>query len=98
VVLLASADRLKYNRLKKSGLKVPGVIIANREKRSANNDMYRLGGNINYPTVKFVTQDGQEISGAPVLGFVTQYEVIPPLSVTVFYDPIQPNSFCIDFA
>ncbi len=43
-----------------------------------------------------MTQDGQEIIGYPVLGFVTQHEVVPPLRVTVFYDFKQPEKFCID--
>jgi hypothetical protein len=94
---IAFADRYRYNFLKKTGIKVSGVIIANKEHQSMDNDSYRLGGNINSPTVKFRTQNGSEIIGSPVIGFVTQYEVIPPLKCIVFYDQRDPDKFCVDF-
>ena len=94
---LGMADKLKYNRLKKSGIKVPGTIIANKEKRSVDNDMYRMGGNINNPTVRFSTPAGTEVIGTPVIGFVTQNEVHPPINVMVYYDANRPETFCIDF-
>ena len=31
--------------------------------KSSDNDFYRLGGNINEPTVRFVTGDGLEVAG-----------------------------------
>jgi hypothetical protein len=94
--LVGLRDRIKYNQLKRRGIKVSGTVIANSDK-SPSREVYRLGGNINQPTVKFVTQGGHEIIGSPVLGFVTQHEVITPLRVTVFYDAKKPKRFCIDF-
>jgi hypothetical protein len=93
---LGLRDRLKYNQLKRRGIKVAGTIIANGDK-GPSREVYRLGGNVNQPTVRFLTQEGQEIIGYPVLGFVIQHQVITPLRVTVFYDAKQPNKFCIDF-
>jgi hypothetical protein len=92
---LGWTDKRKHIRLKRNGTKVYGTIISNREFVSGKVDFYRLGGNINTPTVKFMTQDGREIIGTPVLGFITQHEVIPPIQVIVFYNPKQPDEFCI---
>jgi hypothetical protein len=87
-------DRIKYNLLKRRGVKVAGIIISNSD--GGGSERFRLGGNINHPTVKFVTKEGQAIIGSPVLGFITQYEVITPLRVIVFYDVKQPGRFCIE--
>ena len=92
---LGWTDRSKHNRLKKYGTKVYGTIISNREHGDSSLDFYHLGGNINIPTVKFLTKDGIEIKGSPVLGFITQHEVKPPIQVIVFYNPKKPDKFCI---
>ena len=91
---LALKDRFKYNRLKKTGTRVMGTIITNSE--SFANSMDRLGGNINQPAVRFTTLDGQEITGFPVMGIITQFEIKPLMRVNVYYDPKQPTRFCID--
>lgn len=41
--------------------------------------------------------EGREITGKPVLGFVTLYEIKPPVPVIVAYDPKKPERFTIDF-
>lgn len=94
-LLTGLSGRLKYIRLKRNGIKTVGIIVSNHE--GSSNSKYRLGGNINTPVVKFITKDGREIFGSPVIGFITQYEIIPLVSVNVFYDPRQPEIFCIDF-
>lgn len=81
--------------IKKKWDKAVGIIASNHE--GSSNSRYRLGGNINTPVLKFITKDGREIFGSPVIGFITQYEIIPLVSVNVFYDPRQPEIFCIDF-
>lgn len=92
---LGWTDKRKHNRLKKNGTKVYGTIISNLEYNDGGLNFYQLGGNINTPIVKFLTQDGKEITGSPVLGFITQHEVTPPIQVIVFYDTKQPEKFCI---
>ncbi|RYY88353.1 MAG: hypothetical protein EOO15_09270 [Chitinophagaceae bacterium] len=84
---LALFERSKVSRLKRKGISVAGTIVANDVRKSAGNDRYRMGGNLNEPTVTFSTVDGREITGKPVLGFVTQYEMHPPIPVIVAYDP-----------
>jgi hypothetical protein len=92
---LSLKERSKDIWLKKNGVRVSGIIIENKEEMAES--YWRLGGNINQPTVKFITRDGREIIGTPILGFITQHEVAPPIWVTVFYDPNHPEKFTVDF-
>ncbi|GAB4093019.1 DUF3592 domain-containing protein [Flaviaesturariibacter terrae] len=93
----ALLERSKAGRLKRTGVPVPGTIVANDVRKSAGNDRYRMGGNLNEPTVTFLTIDGREITGKPVVGFVTQYRLNPPIPVIVVYDRANPQRFTIDF-
>ncbi|GAA4319236.1 DUF3592 domain-containing protein [Flaviaesturariibacter amylovorans] len=90
-------ERSKPDRLKRRGVSVPGTIVANYVSTSAGNDRYRMAGNLNEPTVTFITNDGREITGKPIVGFVTLYKLSPPVPVIVVYDPKNPNRFTIDF-
>jgi hypothetical protein len=95
LLYMSLKERAKDMLLKKKGARVSGIIIENKEEMANSN--WRLGGNINQPTVKFITRDGREIIGTPIRGFVTQHEVVLPIWVTVFYDPKDPQKFTIDF-
>ncbi|RYY84108.1 MAG: hypothetical protein EOO15_20085 [Chitinophagaceae bacterium] len=94
---LALFERSKADRLKRRGVSVPGTIVANDVRSSAGNDRYRMDGNLNEPTVTFLTNDGREITGKPIVGFVTQYRLSPPIPVIVVYDLKNPERFTIDF-
>jgi hypothetical protein len=97
VILIAVCYYWEKNKqldLKRHGVRVPGLIIGNSES-NANSD-YRLGGNINNPMVKFVTETGYEITGEPIIGFISGTEVIVPSPVYVFYDKKNPKRFCLD--
>lgn len=80
--------------LKQHGIRTTGIIIYNKE--SASKSMYRLGGNINHPTIKFITETGEEVVGQPISGFISQYEVLVPSQVKIIYDKRVPKRFCID--
>ena len=80
--------------VKRNGVRVLGTIIHNTE--SGAKSFYRLGGNINTPTIKFVTERGQEIIGEPIAGFISQHEVIVPSTIYIIYDSRNPERFCID--
>lgn len=81
--------------IKRNGIKATGVIIENREAGADSGR--RLGGNINEPVVRFTTNDGRVITGKPVVGFTSQYEVVVPHVVNVVYNASNPNEFYIDF-
>jgi hypothetical protein len=97
LVGLALLKRYRVDLLKRKGISVSGTIVANNVSKSAGNDRYRMNGNLNEPTVTFLTIDGREITGKPILGFVTLYEINPPVPVIVVYDPRNPERFTIDF-
>src|SRR5689334_2076274 len=88
-----SYDYIKQVELKYHGSKTIGTIIHNKEM--AARSMYRLGGNINIPTIQFVTADGKEIIGEPILGFVTQHEILVPSPIGIIYDRKRPSRFMI---
>ncbi|TCZ65193.1 DUF3592 domain-containing protein [Flaviaesturariibacter aridisoli] len=90
-------ERSKPDRLKRRGVSVSGTIVANEVRSSAGNDRYRMDGHLNEPTVTFLTIDGREITGKPIVGFVTQYRLHPPIGVIVVYDLKNPKRFTIDF-
>ena len=80
------------NSIKRNGIKVKGIIVENSEKQGS---MFQLGGNINAPTVKFITNDGQEIIGKPVMGFVSQTEILVPSYINVVYHSRNPRKFLV---
>jgi hypothetical protein len=84
------------NGLKKNGTKVVGTVL--RSNDGPSNRRERLGGNINRPIVQFITSEGQEIIGRPVMGFVTQFDLAVPCEVYVIYDPGKPKRFCVVFS
>src|ERR1043165_7262569 len=88
-------QRGKINTIKYNGVKVVGTIIQNTENSNGQDGFGRLGGNINEPTIKFITKDGQEIIGKPVVRFVSQHEVVVPSKVYIIYDAKDPQKFFI---
>lgn len=91
-ILIYHSDKLRG--FKENGIRSTGTIIDNGES-GAESD-YRLGGNINNPTIKFVTESGEEIIGKPVTGFISQHEIIVPSSIDIIYDAPNPQRFSID--
>ena len=91
-------QRRRSNSIKRNGIKTTGIIIQNSESGETDNrsDMYRLGGNINEPTIQFTTLDGQVIIGKPIIGFITQYELAVPKEVNIVYNSKNPQEFYID--
>jgi hypothetical protein len=89
-------ENKKQEDIKKRGVRVCGIIVENDE--SSPDSRFRLGGNINTPTVKFYTESGAEIIGKPIVGFISQREVVVPSSVYLFYDKQNPNRFCLDMS
>ena len=87
-------QRDQARNLKENGIKVTGTIVHNGQSGVSSN--FRLGGNINNPTIQFVTKEGQEILGKPIVGFISQHEVIVPSSIDIIYDPKNPKRFCVD--
>jgi hypothetical protein len=85
-------------RIKRNGIKARGVIIKNHEstKRPFSNTSRGLGGNLNYPVIRFTIEDGSEVTGKPVTGFVSQHEVQVPSYINIIYDPKEPTKFIID--
>jgi hypothetical protein len=83
-------------RLKRIGIKARGVIIENNEKQRSQPVSEQLGGNINEPVVRFTIEDGSEIVGRPVTGFISQYEIQVPSYIDIIYDPNNPSIFIID--
>jgi len=86
-------DKNKELTIKRSGIKVPGVIID--IKGSSGYYFSRLGGNINTPIIRFFTENGEEVVGKPIIGFISQREFQVPTHVIVIYDRKDPNKFCI---
>ena len=99
IVWFALDEKFRANQIKRNGIKVRGIIVANKEFTGAykDDDPFQLGGLINEPTVKFITKEGKVIIGSPEIGFVSQHKIVPPVKVIVIYDPKQPEKFCIDF-
>lgn len=88
-----SNNYFKRADLRRNGIRTVGTIIHNEE--SFQTSKYRLGGNINNPTIKFITTDGKEIIGKPIIGFVSQHEVVVPSQVSIIYDVKKPYKFMI---
>jgi hypothetical protein len=86
-------QKTKTNSIKQNGIRTVGTIIQNKETQ---NRLDQLGGNINEPTIKFITKDGQEIIGKPVVGFTSQHEVMVPGKVSIIYDSKNPQKFFLD--
>jgi len=80
--------------LKRDGIETKGIIIRNNE--NGGREYYRLGGNFNTPTIQFVTNEGKEIIGEPLVGFTTQYEIVIPSEIDIIYDPQNPENFCVN--
>jgi hypothetical protein len=91
ITALLFANKFKAYRLKRKGLRVPGIIIENYDTYEGDNM-----GIINDPVVRFTTLDGKDIVGRPLLGFVTRNELTLPSNIFVIYDPKDPKSFCLD--
>ena len=85
---------IRTRNIKRNGVRTRGVIIANREKQNPRSDN-QLGGNINTPTIRFTTLDGEEITGVPVVGFTSQHEVRVPSSIDIVYHAKNPKQFYI---
>src|SRR4051794_22865893 len=90
------SERSKDDDIKNNGTRVLGTIINNKELILDWSEWDRLGGNINNPTVRFMTLEGREIIGKPIARFVTQYEVKPPANIYIIYDTRNPQRFRID--
>ena len=88
------SQKRQISLIKRNGVRVIGTVIKNKEFKS--DDFYRLGGNLNDPTVRFITKDGGEIIGKPILGFTSQKEILTPFSVYIIYDSRNPQRFYID--
>jgi hypothetical protein len=87
----------KTHRIKQYGIKARGVIIENNEDSGGNETLDGpLGGNINEPVIRFTIEDGSEIVGRPVTGFISQHEVLVPSYINIIYDPKEPAKFIID--
>lgn len=93
IIVYYCNDYIKRLDLKRNGIKTIGAIIYNKE--ISPRSMYRLGGNINSPTIRFITINGEEIIGQPILGFVSQHEVMVPSQVFIIYDRKEPGRFMI---
>ena len=91
ITALLLANKFKAKKLRRRGIKVPGIIIENFDTHGGG-----FTDIINDPVVCFTTLDGKDIVGRPVLGFVTRDEVNLPTNVSVIYDPKNPQSFCLD--
>ena len=83
-----------HRNLEKNGIRVHGVVIKNSEYNPR--DSNRLGGNINEPLVRFYTENGEEIIGQPIIGFISQTQIDPPYDVYVIYDKKDPKRFLLD--
>lgn len=94
VVISLFSQQNDVELVKKYGTRTTGIIIENSEMNPRS--LYRLGGNINYPIIQFTTSEGKEITGKPIMGFVTQHEVAVPSYINIIYDPGNPEKFCID--
>jgi hypothetical protein len=101
-ILSAYLHKKEIRDLKKIGIRVPGLIIFNDDGSvhsidgSTRTRKHQLGGNFNEPRVRFVTADGKVITGKPVIGFISQKEVKVPRPVYIYYNPENPEEFCLD--
>jgi hypothetical protein len=93
LVYYSFIEQSEIRKVKRNGISANGIIIENRESRSKS--IYRLGGNINYPTIKFLTVDGKEIIGEPIAGFISQQQVVVQSNIHLMYDLDNPERFCI---
>jgi hypothetical protein len=57
----------------------------------------RLGGNISTPTIQYFTVEGQEMIGQPVVGFISQQEIVVGNSIDIIYETDDPKRFTVDF-
>ena len=89
------SHRSRTNSIKHNGVKATGVIIDNKEFNV--NETRGLGGNINNPFISFATKEGRVITGKPVTGFISQYEIALPYDVNIVYNAKNPKEFYIDF-
>ena len=87
-------EQTQTKEIKRNGIRTVGTIILNRE--SGAKSFYRLGGNINHPTIKFITAEGKEVIGEPIAAFISQHEVVVPSTIYIIYDLRNPERFCID--
>jgi hypothetical protein len=95
LIVYAFYERNKLSKIKKKGIKLTGVILSNYETNA--NDSMRLGGNINTPTIQYFTVEGQEMIGQPVVGFISQQEIVEGNSIDIICDPDDPKRFTVDF-
>ena len=93
VIFYVIKEKGKIRKVKKNGVRTTGVIVCNEETNS--NSSYRLGGNINNPIIKFVTEDGFEVTGKPIIGFVSQHEVSVADKIVIVYDRKNPKNFFV---
>jgi hypothetical protein len=93
VVFRLIKEKDKIRKVKRNGVRVIGVIVYNEESNS--NSMYRLGGNINTPIIKFVTEEGFEVTGKPIIGFISQHEISMMDKISIIYDRHNPEKFCV---
>lgn len=96
IIFFVWVQGAQSRRIKRSGIKTQGVIIENNEKQRSQRVSEQLGGNINEPVVRFTIDDGSEIVGSPVTGFISQHEVQVPSYIDIIYDPNNPSLFIID--
>ena len=64
--------------------------------KETQNRRFQLGSNINNPTIKFTTSEGREIVGDPIVGFISQFEVVVPSQINIIYNSKNPKQFCLD--
>jgi hypothetical protein len=97
-IFLIGYQRKVSGRIRKYGIKTQGVIIKNYEstEKRMPNVGGTLGGNINYPVIRFTIEDGSEITGEPFTGFISQHEVQVPSYINIIYNGKQPAEFIID--
>jgi hypothetical protein len=88
-------ERLQIQAIKRNGVKTVGTIIDNGGS-NGNSSFYRLGGNVNSPTIQFTTQDGKQVTGKPAIGFVSQFEIPVPSEINIIYSSKNPELFCVD--
>lgn len=88
-------NKRRHQWIKKHGIIVRGTIIKNEERHPFRQE--RLGGNINNPTIKFMTKEGATVTGQPISGFTSQREIPVPSSISVIYDVRNPKRFCVRF-